>query len=108
MASIAMENLAVIEAMKMEHSIKAAEDGTVSELLISINDQVESLGAQFLTVNLDEDGSSTDGYAKVMSKDFIDAEMPLFTEQCKDIDIIMLMVILQVLEIILLSQLGSI
>ena len=53
-----------------------------------VKEQVESLGAQFLTVNLDEDGSSTDGYAKVMSKDFIDAEMSLFKEQCKDIDII--------------------
>ena len=53
-----------------------------------VKEQVESLGAQFLTVNLDEDGSSADGYAKVMSKDFIDAEMSLFKEQCKDIDII--------------------
>lgn len=53
-----------------------------------VKEQVESLGAQFLTVNLDEDGSSTDGYAKVMSKEFIDAEMALFKEQCKDVDII--------------------
>ncbi len=53
-----------------------------------VKEQVESLGAQFLTVNLDEDGSSSDGYAKVMSQDFIDAEMSLFKEQCKDIDII--------------------
>ena len=53
-----------------------------------VKEQVESLGAQFLTVNLDEDGSSADGYAKVMSQDFIDAEMSLFKEQCKDIDII--------------------
>jgi biotin carboxyl carrier protein len=35
--------------MKMEHSIKAAEDGKVSELLISINDQVEN-GALLMVV----------------------------------------------------------
>jgi len=35
--------------MKMEHSIKAAEDGVVSELLISINDQVEN-GALLMIV----------------------------------------------------------
>jgi NAD(P) transhydrogenase subunit alpha len=53
-----------------------------------VKEQVESLGGQFLTVSLDEDGSSTDGYAKVMSKEFIDAEISLFKEQCKDVDII--------------------
>ena len=53
-----------------------------------VKEQVESLGAQFLTVNLDEDGSSTDGYAKVMSKEFIAAEMALFREQASDVDII--------------------
>ena len=53
-----------------------------------VKEQVESLGGQFLTVNLDEDGSSSDGYAKTMSKEFIEAEMSLFEEQCKDVDII--------------------
>ena len=36
------DTLVILEAMKMEHSIKASEDGTVSELLISLNDQVEN------------------------------------------------------------------
>ena len=53
-----------------------------------VKEQVESLGGQFLTVNLEEDGSSSDGYAKTMSKEFIEAEMSLFKEQCKDVDII--------------------
>ena len=53
-----------------------------------VKEQVESLGAQFLTVNLDEDGSSSDGYAKVMSEEFIEAEMALFKEQASDVDII--------------------
>ena len=43
------DTLVILEAMKMEHSIKAAEDGVVSELLISINDQVEN-GALLMVV----------------------------------------------------------
>ena len=36
----------------------------------------------------DEDGSGEGGYAKVMSDEFIKAEMALFAEQAKDVDII--------------------
>ena len=43
------DTLVILEAMKMEHSIKATEDGVVSELLISINDQVEN-GALLMVV----------------------------------------------------------
>ena len=53
-----------------------------------VKEQVESLGAEFLTVNLDEDGSSSDGYAKVMSDEFIAAEMTLFKEQAAEVDVI--------------------
>ena len=34
------------------------------------------------------EGSGTGGYAKVMSKEFIEAEMALFAEQAKEVDII--------------------
>ncbi len=53
-----------------------------------VKEQVESLGAEFLTVNLDENGSSSDGYAKVMSDEFIAAEMALFKEQAAEVDVI--------------------
>ena len=43
------DTLVILEAMKMEHSIKASEDGTVSEVFISINDQVEN-GALLMVV----------------------------------------------------------
>ena len=43
------DTLVILEAMKMEHSIKASEDGTVSELLIKVNDQVEN-GALLMVV----------------------------------------------------------
>lgn len=55
-----------------------------------VKQQVESMGAQFLELDFEEeeDGSTAGGYAKVMSKEFIEAEMALFREQAKDVDII--------------------
>ena len=40
------------------------------------------------SVDIQEDGSTVGGYAKEMSKEFIEAEMKLFHEQCKDVDIV--------------------
>ena len=51
-------------------------------------EQVQSLGAEFLEVSIQESGEGGGGYAKVMSKEFIEAEMALFREQCKEVDII--------------------
>ena len=51
-------------------------------------EQVQSLGAEFLEVSVQEDGSGAGGYAKTMSKEFIEAEMKLFMEQCKEVDIV--------------------
>jgi NAD(P) transhydrogenase subunit alpha len=53
-----------------------------------VKEQVQSLGAEFLEVQLAEDGTGSGGYAKEMSKEFIEAEMALFAEQAKDVDII--------------------
>ncbi len=53
-----------------------------------VKEQVESMNAEFLEVDFEEEGSGTGGYAKVMSKEFIEAEMKLFHEQAKEIDII--------------------
>lgn len=51
-------------------------------------EQVQSLGAEFLEVDIEESGDGQGGYAKEMSKEFIEAEMALFMEQCKDVDIV--------------------
>jgi H+-translocating NAD(P) transhydrogenase len=51
-------------------------------------EQVQSLGAEFLEVSVQEEGGGGGGYAKTMSKEFIDAEMALFMAQAKDVDII--------------------
>jgi len=54
-----------------------------------VAEQVESMDAEFLMLDFkDEDGSGEGGYAKVMSEEFIAAEMALFAEQAKDVDII--------------------
>jgi NAD(P) transhydrogenase subunit alpha len=51
-------------------------------------EQVESLGGRFLEVTLKESGEGSGGYAKVMSPEFIAAEMALFRAQAKEVDII--------------------
>ncbi len=53
-----------------------------------VKEQVESMGAEFLTVEIKEDGAGVGGYAKQMSKEFIDAEMALFRKQAAEVDII--------------------
>jgi NAD(P) transhydrogenase subunit alpha len=54
-----------------------------------VKEQIESMGAEFLMLDFaDEDGSGEGGYAKVMSDEFIKAEMALFMEQAKEVDII--------------------
>lgn len=53
-----------------------------------VKEQVESLSGEFLTVEIDEDGSGAGGYAKTMSDEYIKAELELFKNQCKEVDII--------------------
>lgn len=54
----------------------------------AVKEQVESMGAEFLELDFEEDGDGGGGYAKVMSQAFIDAEMELFRQQCDEVDII--------------------
>lgn len=51
-------------------------------------EQVESLGGKFLTIELEESGEGAGGYAKSMSKEFIEAEMALFRAQAREVDVI--------------------
>ncbi|MEM6991571.1 MAG: Re/Si-specific NAD(P)(+) transhydrogenase subunit alpha [Myxococcota bacterium] len=53
-----------------------------------VKEQVESMGAEFLELQFEEDGAGAGGYAKVMSPEFIAAEMELFAEQAKEVDIV--------------------
>ena len=54
----------------------------------AVKDEVKSLGAEFLELDFEEDGAGAGGYAKVMSKAFIEAEMKLFAEQAAEVDVI--------------------
>ncbi|MGE0869239.1 MAG: Re/Si-specific NAD(P)(+) transhydrogenase subunit alpha [Kofleriaceae bacterium] len=54
----------------------------------AVEDQVKSLGGEFLTVTIKESGEGQGGYAKEMSKEFLDAEYALFRAQAKDVDIV--------------------
>ena len=55
-----------------------------------VAEQVESMGADFLMLEFEDsdDGEETGGYAKTMSEEFIAAEMALFREQAKEVDIV--------------------
>jgi NAD(P) transhydrogenase len=51
-------------------------------------EQVESMGAQFLQVPYQEDGSGAGGYAKEMSKEWHAAARQMLTKQCEEVDIV--------------------
>ena len=53
-----------------------------------VADQVKSMGGEFLYVDIEEQGAGAGGYAKVMSPEFIKAEMALFANQAREVDII--------------------
>jgi NAD(P) transhydrogenase subunit alpha len=53
-----------------------------------VKEQVESTGGEFLVLDFKEEGAGVGGYAKVMTPEFIKAEMALFAEQARDVDII--------------------
>ncbi len=53
-----------------------------------VKEQIESMDAEFLMLDFKEDGSGEGGYAKTMSKEFIEAEMALFARQAMEVDII--------------------
>jgi NAD(P) transhydrogenase subunit alpha len=53
-----------------------------------VADQVKSMGAEFVPVDYEEEGTGVGGYAKVMSEGFLKAQAEAFAKQAKDVDII--------------------
>jgi NAD(P) transhydrogenase subunit alpha len=53
-----------------------------------VKEQVESMDGEFLELDFKEEGAGVGGYAKVMSPEFIKAEMALFARQAAEVDII--------------------
>jgi NAD(P) transhydrogenase subunit alpha len=54
----------------------------------AVREQIASMGAEFLEVAAEEDGTGQGGYAREMSPAFIAAEMALFAAQAKEVDVI--------------------
>lgn len=75
--------LAAIGAAKSMGAIVRASD-TRPE----VKEQIESMDAEFLTVEVKEEGSGTGGYAKVMSKEYQEAQLAMFARQAMEVDII--------------------
>jgi len=53
-----------------------------------VAEQIESMGAEFLMLDFEEDSSGDGGYAKPASPEFIEKEMQLFREQAAEVDIV--------------------
>jgi len=53
-----------------------------------VGDQVKSMGAEFVPVDYQEEGTGVGGYAKLMSEGFQKAQLETFAKQAKDVDII--------------------
>lgn len=73
---------AMATANNMGAIVKAFDTRTSTE------DQIRSLGAEVLKVEIEEDGTTAAGYSKVMSQEFIDAEMALFRSLAPEMDIV--------------------
>ncbi len=54
----------------------------------AVKEEIKSLGATVLELDFEESGDGEGGYAKQMSQAFIDAELALFEEEAKNLDII--------------------
>ena len=58
------------------------------DVRVAAKEQVESLGATFISVPLEESGDSASGYAKEMSKDYQRKQSELIAETLKKMDIV--------------------
>ena len=54
----------------------------------AVKDQVKSMGAEFIELDVHEDGEGGGGYGREMSPAFIKAEMAMFAAQAREVDII--------------------
>lgn len=53
-----------------------------------VKEQVKSMGAEFVSVDYQEDGAGVGGYAKVMSEGFLKAQADVIARQAMEVDII--------------------
>ena len=53
-----------------------------------VGEQVESMGAQFLRIDVEDEGPSATGYAKEMGEDFNRKAAELYAQQVREVDIV--------------------
>ncbi|MCC7122101.1 MAG: Re/Si-specific NAD(P)(+) transhydrogenase subunit alpha [Gammaproteobacteria bacterium] len=53
-----------------------------------VGDQIRSLGAEFVPVDYQEEGTGVGGYAKVMSEGYLKAQREMIAKQCKECDVV--------------------
>ncbi|KAK9170917.1 Pyridine nucleotide/ NAD(P) transhydrogenase alpha plus beta subunit [Cryptosporidium meleagridis] len=63
-------------------------DVYASDTRTATREEVESLGAKFVTVDIKEDGDSGSGYAKVMSPEYLKAQSKLYSKIIKSCDVV--------------------
>jgi len=80
---VGVAGLAAIQTAKNMGAIVRAFD-----VRAVTKEQVESMGATFLEVEIEEDGAGAGGYAKEMSDEYKAAQAKLMLEQASDVDII--------------------
>ncbi|CAH2068747.1 unnamed protein product, partial [Iphiclides podalirius] len=54
----------------------------------AVREQIESLGAQFITMDMTEEGAGEGGYAKEMSEAFLNAERALLGKEARTSDVV--------------------
>merc|ERR1719487_2801177 len=79
---VGVAGLAAIGTSKAMGSIVRAWD------VRDVSDQVQSMGASWITVDFEESGAGEGGYAKESSKEFQEAQKATFHKHCKECDII--------------------
>ena len=82
-AGAGVAGLAAIGTAKSLGAIVRATDARPE-----VAEQVQSMGGEFLAVKVAQQQVSTDGYARETSEDFNRAAAELYSEQAKDVDII--------------------
>lgn len=75
--------LAAIQQAKNMNAVVTAFD-----VRAAAKEQVESMGAKFLEVQSDEDGSAEGGYAKEMSEEWFEAARKMLLKECADTNVI--------------------
>ncbi|KAL7535577.1 hypothetical protein ACHAXR_008088, partial [Thalassiosira sp. AJA248-18] len=80
---VGVAGLAAIQTAKNMGAIVRAFD-----VRAVTKEQVESMGATFLEVEIEEDGAGAGGYAKEMSDEYKAAQAKLMLEQASDVDVI--------------------